>query len=70
MVAEGLVACCISFHIMMTPSNGSIFRVTGLYVGNSPVTGEFPSQKPLMRSFDVFFDLHVNKRLSKQLIRW
>ena len=32
--------------------------------GNSPVTGEFPSQRPVMRSFDIFFDL--NKRLSKQ----
>ena len=26
-------------------------------VGNSPVTGEFPIQRPVMRSFDVFFDL-------------
>ena len=33
---------------------------------NSPVTGEFPSQKPVTRSFDVFFDLRLNKRLSKQ----
>ena len=23
---------------------------------NSPVTDEFPSQKPVARSFDVFFD--------------
>ena len=33
---------------------------------NSPVTGEFPAQRPVMRSFDVFFDLRLNKRLSKQ----
>ena len=33
--------------------------------GNSPLTGEFPSQKPVTWSFDVFFDLHQNKRLSK-----
>ena len=26
-----------------------------LCVGNSPVNGEFPSQKPVTRSFDVFF---------------
>ena len=38
--------------------------------GNSPVTGEFPSQRPVMRSLDVFFDLHLNKRLSKQSRRW
>ena len=35
-------------------------------VGNSPVTGEFHAQSPVTRSFDVFFDLHLNKRLSKQ----
>ena len=34
--------------------------------GNSPVTGEFPAQGPVTRSFEVFFDLHPNKRLSKQ----
>ena len=34
--------------------------------GNPSVTGEFSSQKPVMLSFDVFFDLHLNKRLSKQ----
>ena len=27
-------------------------------VGNSPVTGEFTSQGPVMRSCDVFFDLY------------
>ena len=31
----------------------------------SPVTGEFPAQRPVMRSFDVFFDLRLNKQLSK-----
>ena len=39
-------------------------------VGNSPVTGEFPTQKPVMRSFDVIFDLRVTKRLSKQSSGW
>ena len=33
-----------------------------LCVRNSPVTGEFPSQRPVTRSFDVFFDLCLNKR--------
>ena len=41
-----------------------------LCVGNSPVTGEFPSQRPVTRSFDVSFDLHLNKRLSKQSWGW
>ena len=39
-------------------------------VGNSPVPGEFPTQRPVMRSFDVFFDLGLNKRLSKQSWGW
>ena len=34
--------------------------------GNSPVPGEFPAQRPVTRSFDVFFDLRLNQRLSKQ----
>ena len=38
--------------------------------GNSPVTGEFPTQRPVTRSFDVFFDLRLNKRLSKQSWGW
>ena len=34
--------------------------------GNSPVPGEFHAQRPVTRSFDVTFDLRLNKRLSKQ----
>ena len=34
--------------------------------GNSPVTGEFPAQRPVPRSLDVFFDLRLMIRLSKQ----
>ena len=56
---------------MMTSSNGNMFRVTGFCVGNSPVTagnspvtGEFLSHRPVTWSFDVF--LRLNKRLSKQ----
>ena len=33
--------------------------------GNSPVTGEFAAQRPVTQSFDVFFDLRLAKRLSK-----
>ena len=40
------------------------------YEGNPPVTGGFPSQRPVTRGFDVFFDLRLNKRLSKQSRRW
>ena len=38
--------------------------------GNSPVTCEFRAQRPVTRSFDVFFDLRLNKRLSKQWWGW
>ena len=41
-----------------------------LCVGNSPVTCEPPSQMPVTQSFDVFFDLHLNRWLSKQSRRW
>ena len=36
----------------------------------SPVTGNFPAQRPVAQSFDVFFDLRREKRLSKQLWGW
>ena len=52
---------------MMTSSNRNIFSaLLALFVGNSMVTGEFPSQRPVTQSFDVFFDLRLHKRLSKQ----
>ena len=41
-----------------------------LCAGNSPVTGEFPSQSPVTQSFDAFFNLRLNKRLSKQSLGW
>ena len=31
--------------------------------GNSPVSGEFPAQRPVTRGFDVFFDLRLNKQM-------
>ena len=48
---------------MMTSSNGNIFRVTGTLWGR--FTGH-PSQSPMTQNVDVFFDLRLNKRLSKQ----
>ena len=50
-------------NIMMTSSNENILRVTGPLCGELTVTGEFPAQRPVTRSFDVFFDLHPNNRL-------
>ena len=38
--------------------------------GNPPVTGGFPSQRPVTGSLDVVFDVHLNKRLNKQWTCW
>ena len=47
---------------MMTSSNGNMFRVTGFCAGNSPatagnspVTGEFSSHRPVTRSFNFLW---------------
>ena len=61
---------CSRARSMMTSSNGNIFRVTGPLCGEFTGPGEFPTQRPVMRSFDVFFDLRLNKRLSKQAWGW
>ena len=61
--------CYKMVHCMMTSSNGNIFRVTGHLCGEFTRTGEFPAQRAVTRSF-VFFDLRLNKRLSKQSWGW
>ena len=40
--------------------------------GNSPVSGEFPAQRPVTQSFDVFFDVRVwvNTREAGDLRRY
>ena len=43
---------------------------SALLAGNSPVPSEFPAQRPVTRSFDVFFVPRLNKRLSKQSWGW
>ena len=47
-----------------------LYSMLGFRCHYSPVTGRFPSQRPAKWSFDVFFDLRLNKRLSKQSKRW
>ena len=51
---------------MMTSSNGNFCAFLELCSGNSPVTGEFSTKRPETRSFDIFFDLRMNKRLNKK----
>ena len=55
---------------MMTSSNGNIFRVTGHLCGECTGPRWIPAQRPVKRSFGVFFDLRLNKRLSKQSWGW
>ena len=58
------------FDSMMTSSNGNIFRVTGHLCGEFTGPRWIPAQRPVTRSFDVFFDLRLNKRLSKRSWGW
>ena len=51
---------------MMTSSNGIIFRITGLLCGEFTGPRRLPRTKASKASFHVFFDLRLNKRLSKQ----
>ena len=57
-------------HVMMTSSNGNIFRIAG------PLCGEFtghrwiPRTKASKAELCVFFDLRLNKRLNKQSLSW
>ena len=46
------------------------FRIYWPFVREPPLTGEFPSQRPVTRSFDIFFHLLLTKRSSKQSRRW
>ena len=48
----------------------TLSALLALCAGNSSVTGEFSAQKPVTRSFDVFIDLRLGKRLSKQSWGW
>ena len=58
--------CFTGWHHQME----TFSTLLALCAGNSPVTGEFLAQRPVTRSFYVFFDLRMNKRLSKQSWGW
>ena len=58
------------FITMMTSSYGNIFRVIGHLCGEFTGHRWIPPQRPVTRSFDVFFDLDQIKRLSKQSRGW
>ena len=48
----------------------AVSALVAFSAGNSPVTGEFPTQRPVTRSFGALFGLSLNQQLSKQRRRW
>ena len=64
-IVTSCVHCSWWRHQMETFS-----ALLALCAGNSPVPGEFPAQRPVTRSFDVFFELRLNKQLNKQSWGW
>ena len=77
-MADYMICCIVppkncvhgSLSIMMTSSNGNIFRVTDHLCGEFTDHRWILAQRPVTRSFDVFFDLRLNKRLRKQSWGW
>ena len=51
---------CILCNAWWRHQMETISALLALCAGNSPVTGEFPVQMPVTRSFDFFYDLHLN----------
>ena len=58
------------YCFMKTSSNGTFSASLAICEGKSPASGEFPAQMPVRRSFNVFFDLCLNKRWRKQSWGW
>ena len=61
---------CFCSHSWWRHQMETFSALLALCAGNSPVPGEFPAQRPVTRSFDVFFVLCLNQRLSKQSRGW
>ena len=64
-----IVPCC-TFKLSLTTrwrhQMETFSALPAICAGNLPVSGEFPAQRPVTRSFDIFFDLHLDGRLGKQ----
>ena len=55
---------------MMTSSNGNISTLLVFLWAIHRSSVQFPAQSPVTRSFDIFFDLRLNKGMSKQWWGW
>ena len=53
------ILCLFHCHSLWRHQMETFSALLAFCIGNSPVTGEFPAQRPVTRSFDVFFDLHL-----------
>ena len=67
-VYKGVFLCWLA-NTMNTWWRHQMETISALLVlckGNPPVTGGFPSQRPVLQSFVVFVDLRLNRRLIKK----
>ena len=60
----------VTHYFVMRHQMEIFSALLAICAGNSLVIGEFPAQRPVTRSSDVFFDLRLNERLSKQSWVW
>ena len=74
---EAQLVCAKANHALVMPKSPwwrheteAFSALLAICAENSPAPGEFPAHRPVTRSFDVFFDLRLNKRLSKQSCGW
>ena len=72
---DQVVDSCVFFHSRKMCLHYDVikwnhFHVTGPSWGESTGHCWIPSQRPVTRSFAVFFNLRLNKRLNKQSRRW
>ena len=61
---------CILWNMLCQKWRNKQATTTSHLCGEFTGPGEFPAQRAVTRSFDVFFDLRLNKRLSKQPSGW
>ena len=68
------IQCCtggnVAFYSWWRHPMDTFSALLAMCAGNSPVPGEVPTQRPVTRSFGVFFDLRLNKRLTRQWWGW
>ena len=74
MYGHGFTLSCLNYfsfssNIWWRHQMETFSALMALCAGYSPVAVEFSSQRPMPRSFDVFFHQRLNKRLSKQFVR-